>query len=66
MLGEYHRWFDLKRTGKLVERASAYHMLIEESNFVGNGGELKILRPIPQAALDLNQNQDFHQNPAYN
>ncbi|MDT0686975.1 RagB/SusD family nutrient uptake outer membrane protein [Autumnicola psychrophila] len=65
LLGEYHRWFDLKRTGTLVERAAAYHYLIEEGNFVGNGGELKILRPIPQSAIDLNQNQDFPQNPAY-
>lgn len=64
-IGEYHRWFDLKRTGKLVERASAHNPLIEEINFVGNGGELKILRPIPQKALDLNQNKDFSQNPAY-
>lgn len=66
LLGEYHRWFDLKRTGKLVERASAHHMHIQTSNFSGNGGELKILRPIPQDALDLNQNLDFPQNPAYN
>lgn len=65
LLGEYHRWFDLKRTGKLVERASAHHFLIDENNFAGANGELKILRPIPQAALDLNQNQDFQQNPAY-
>lgn len=65
LLGEYHRWFDLKRTGKLVERASAHHFLIEEGNFAGANGELKILRPIPQAALDLNQNRDFPQNPAY-
>ncbi|MDT0688897.1 RagB/SusD family nutrient uptake outer membrane protein [Salegentibacter sp. F188] len=65
LLGEYQRWFDLKRTGTLVERASAHHFLVEESNFAGNNGELKILRPIPQAAMDLNQNQDFPQNPAY-
>ncbi|UII31813.1 RagB/SusD family nutrient uptake outer membrane protein [Fulvivirga ulvae] len=65
LLGEYHRWFDLKRTGKLVERASKHHYLIEESNFIGSNGELKILRPIPQEALDLNQNRDFPQNPAY-
>lgn len=65
LLGEYHRWFDLKRTGTLVERASMYHYLIEESNFNGLNGELKILRPIPQSALDLNQNDDFEQNPAY-
>jgi len=65
LLGEYHRWFDLKRTGKLVERASLYHYLINESNFNGANGELKILRPIPQEAMDLNQNKDFVQNPAY-
>ncbi len=65
LLGEYHRWFDLKRTGTLVDRASMYHYLIEESNFDGANGELKILRPIPQTALDLNQNDDFEQNPAY-
>ena len=65
LLGEYHRWFDLKRTGKLVEYASAYNYQVDESNFQGNNGELKILRPIPQTAIDLNQNKDFPQNPAY-
>ncbi|NMM49699.1 RagB/SusD family nutrient uptake outer membrane protein [Marinigracilibium pacificum] len=65
LMGEYKRWFDLKRTGKLVERASLYHPLIEESNFNGSNGELKILRPIPQRAIDLNQNPNFEQNPAY-
>ncbi|OBQ52223.1 carbohydrate-binding protein SusD [Tamlana sp. s12] len=65
LLGEYHRWFDLKRTGKLVERASMYNKLIETSSFNGANGELKILRPIPQQAIDLNQNRDFKQNPAY-
>ena len=64
-LGEYHRWFDLKRTGKLVERASLYNYLIQPSNFNGNNGQLKILRPIPQSALDLNLNKNFPQNPAY-
>lgn len=65
LLGEYHRWFDLKRTGTLVDRASMYHYLVEPGNFNGANGELKILRPIPQEALDLNQNNDFPQNPAY-
>ncbi|MCX2678397.1 RagB/SusD family nutrient uptake outer membrane protein [Galbibacter sp. EGI 63066] len=65
LLGEYHRWFDLKRTGKLVERASMHHYLIETANFNGSNGELKILRPIPQDAIDLNQNKDFPQNSAY-
>ncbi|TRZ46479.1 RagB/SusD family nutrient uptake outer membrane protein [Robertkochia solimangrovi] len=66
LLGEYHRWFDLKRTGTLIDRASMYHYLIQASNFDGANGEKKILRPIPQSAIDLNQNQDFPQNPAYN
>ena len=64
MLGEYNRWFDLKRTGKLLERASKYNFLIQQSNFIGNNGNLKILRPIPQSAIDLNKNPDFKQNPA--
>ena len=42
-----------------------YHYLVEPGNFNGANGELKILRPIPQEALDLNQNNDFPQNPAY-
>ncbi|KFF03384.1 RagB/SusD family nutrient uptake outer membrane protein [Flavobacterium reichenbachii] len=65
LLGEYHRWFDLKRTGTLVARASAYNYKIKQANFVGVDGKLKILRPIPQTALDLNQNKDFPQNPGY-
>jgi len=65
LLGEYKRWFDLKRTGTLVARASAHNYKIKEANFVGVDGKLKILRPIPQSALDLNQNKDFPQNPGY-
>jgi len=65
LLGEYKRWFDLKRTGTLVDRASTYNYKIKAANFVGVDGKLKILRPIPQTALDLNQNKDFSQNPGY-
>lgn len=65
MIGEYNRWFDLKRTGKLIERASLYNPKIKASNFDGANGEKKILRPIPQEALDLNQNKSYPQNPAY-
>ena len=66
MLGEYTRWFDLKRTGKLVERAVLHNYKIPSAaNFNGNGGQLKILRPIPQIVIDLNQNKNFPQNPAY-
>lgn len=66
MLGEYTRWFDLKRTGKLVERTVLHNYRIPSAaNFNGNNGQLKILRPIPQIVLDLNQNKNFPQNPAY-
>jgi hypothetical protein len=65
LLGEYKRWFDLKRTGTLVARASAHNYKIKAANFIGVDGQLKILRPIPQLALDLNQNKDFPQNPGY-
>jgi hypothetical protein len=65
LVGEYKRWFDLKRTGTLVARASAYNYKIKAANFDGSGGVQKILRPIPQLALDLNQNKNFPQNPAY-
>ena len=66
MLGEYTRWFDLKRTGKLVERTVLYNYKITNaSQFAGNNGQLKILRPIPQTVIDLNQNKNFPQNPAY-
>jgi len=69
LMGEYSRWFDLKRTGKLVERASLHHYRINAnggaSSFIGTGGALKILRPIPQDVIDLNQNKNFPQNPGY-
>ncbi len=65
LAGEYHRWFDLKRTGTLVERCALYNKDIEASYFTGVDGALKILRPIPQSALDLNQNKNFPQNPGY-
>ncbi|OXA90479.1 RagB/SusD family nutrient uptake outer membrane protein [Flavobacterium hercynium] len=66
LLGEYHRWFDLKRTGTLVERTVLHNPKVTSANaFVGANGNLKILRPIPQSALDLNRNNNFPQNPAY-
>lgn len=70
LVGEYHRWFDLKRTGKLIERTKLYNREIKNwfaagvNPFEGIGGELKILRPIPQSALDLNE-ADVEQNPGY-
>jgi hypothetical protein len=65
LAGEYVRWTDLKRTHKLVEYAVAYNEDgILESNMKGTDGKYKTLRPIPQAAIDLNQ-ADVAQNPGY-
>ena len=69
-MGEYNRWFDLKRTGTLVERSKLYNKDVRKwvtsgtDPFTGVGGALKILRPIPNRALDLNQGE-FSQNPGY-
>jgi hypothetical protein len=66
LLGEYHRWFDLKRTGTLVQRTVLYNPKITNASvFNGLNGNLKILRPIPQSALDLNRSKNYPQNPAY-
>lgn len=63
LIGEYHRWFDLARTGTLIERATRYNT-IEESDFVGPDGNLKLLRPIPSASMSLNE-AEVEQNPGY-
>jgi hypothetical protein len=67
LVGEFHRWFDLKRTGKLVERVMKYNKDVRgtANAFVGTDGQLKVLRPIPQQALQLNANKNFPQNPGY-
>ncbi|NTE03413.1 RagB/SusD family nutrient uptake outer membrane protein [Agrobacterium tumefaciens] len=71
MVGEYERWFDLKRTGTLVERTKIYNRDIKTNwfdkginPFSGIGGQLKLLRPIPSRAIDLNGGP-FAQNPGY-
>ncbi len=70
LLGEYHRWFDLKRTGTLVERTRQYNRDIRDwfdsgvNPFEGSDGNLKLLRPIPLSAIDLNKS-DIEQNPGY-
>jgi len=63
--GEYNRWYDLKRTGKLVQYVSTYNPDVpSESNMKGNDGNYKILRPIPQDAIGLNS-ATITQNPGY-
>ena len=59
-LGEYNRWFDLKRTGKFVERVKKYNPWT-----VGQAiSDKHNLRPIPQAEIDLSF-PTISQNPGY-
>lgn len=64
--GDFNRWMDLKRTGKLIERTSKYNpdVNFSASSFRGPDGNNKILRPIPQSAIDANRAQ-ITQNPGY-
>lgn len=67
LCGEQQRWFDLKRTGKLIERVTMYN---------GNASGIQshhVLRPIPQPQLDAITNktsgpdpEGFWQNEGYN
>ncbi|ALJ00097.1 RagB/SusD family nutrient uptake outer membrane protein [Rufibacter tibetensis] len=59
--GEQQRWFDLKRTNKLVERVKAFN-----PDAGPNIKEYHRLRPIPQAQLDIITNKgEFIQNEGY-
>ena len=65
MAGEYVRWTDLKRTHKLVEYVTQYNEDgVSESAMKGVDGKYKILRPIPQDAIDLNMAK-IEQNPGF-
>jgi hypothetical protein len=60
--GEQLRWFDLKRTGKLIERVKKYN-----PDAAPNIQDYHSLRPIPQVEIDVLQNRsEFLQNPGYN
>ncbi|MDP4292490.1 MAG: RagB/SusD family nutrient uptake outer membrane protein [Bacteroidota bacterium] len=60
--GEQIRWFDLKRTGKLISRINA--MNPDAAKYVQ---PYHLLRPIPQTQLDAVTNKTvFKQNPGYN
>jgi hypothetical protein len=61
LAGEQLRWFDLKRTGKLVEYVTAYN-----PEAAANIREHHVLKPIPQRQLDAVINKDeFIQNQGY-
>lgn len=61
LAGEQWRWFDLKRTGKLVERVTAHN-----PQAAANIKDFHVLRPIPQSQIDAIINKDeFKQNQGY-
>jgi len=66
--GEFLRWPELRRTGKLKDFNAKYNYDIKKVGvdiaFKGLDGQDKIYRPIPQDAIDLNE-ADFPQNPGY-
>lgn len=75
LAGEYHRWMDLKRTGRLIpyvasgtyngQACHAYnHDNIEVEDFKGTDGSYKILRPIPLDAINRNK-EPIAQNPGF-
>lgn len=60
LCGEHLRWFDLKRTKKLLDRVEQHNPDIEYLE------EYHYLRPVPQTEIDLLQNGDeFGQNEGY-
>lgn len=60
--GEQLRWFDLKRTGKLVERVQQWN-----PDASANIQPYHQVRPIPQSQLDAVTNKsEFTQNEGYN
>ena len=60
--GEQLRWFDLKRTGKLVDRVKALN-----PDAVPYIKATHLVRPIPQGQIDAISNKDeFKQNDGYN
>lgn len=64
LMGEQFRWYDLKRTGMLLDRAYEYNTEVEN---VGLMQEYHLLRPIPQTQIDRTDggSSAFPQNPGY-
>jgi starch-binding outer membrane protein, SusD/RagB family len=61
LAGEQLRWFDLKRTGKLVDRVKRLNP--DAAPYIQ---PYHMLRPIPQSQIDAVSNKDqFKQNDGY-
>ncbi len=62
LIGEQHRWFDLKRWGNLVARVKAHN-----PQAANNIKDYHVLRPIPQVQIDRVEGgaKNFAQNTGY-
>ncbi|NDW12658.1 RagB/SusD family nutrient uptake outer membrane protein [Bacteroides sp. 214] len=61
LAGEYHRWTDLTRTGKLAEYVETHNPDIPSGRITSKF----YLRPIPLAAIELNPALVGHQNEGW-
>ncbi len=59
-IGEGHRWFDLKRTGKAVETMNAWFAANSKNVTIGSDN---LILPIPQSQIDTDP--AITQNPGY-
>jgi hypothetical protein len=63
LAGEQLRWFDLKRTNKLVDRIKTKNMNPDAAQYIK---DYQVVRPIPQSQIDAVTNKDeFTQNQGY-
>jgi len=61
LFGEFNRWFDLKRTGKLIERTKKYNFWTKAK---GSLSDNHLIRPIPQTEIDRSS-PPISQNSGY-
>jgi hypothetical protein len=61
LMGEFNRWWDLKRTGKLIERSKKMNPWVKKK---GTITENHLVRPIPQHEIDRSSPQ-ISQNTGY-
>ena len=63
LMGEMHRWYDLKRTDKLMERMNDPEI---SPMTAGKFKDYHVLRPIPRDQLtNVSNPEEFTQNPGY-
>jgi hypothetical protein len=60
LFGEHDRWFDLKRTGKLLTRATLNPLVTKYNNL----SNMHLVRPIPYS--ETIKLKGLNQNPEYN